>query len=64
MEDDLKYLKELKTTSIYVKWKRTSIFFPIKNDLILFWKMEENLNILANGRRPKFISIWNMTQNL
>ena len=43
MEDNLNSLENGTTNSIFSKWKKTSIF----------WPMEADLNYLENGRRPK-----------
>jgi hypothetical protein len=42
MEDDLYF---------FCKWKTTSIIFKLKTTTT-FDQMQDNLNILANGRRP------------
>ena len=49
MEDDLNFSG---------KWKTTSTFLKMEDDLNFFRKMEENLDLklfLANGGRPQFL---------
>ena len=38
-------------------WKMTSIFFKMEDNLI-FWKIENDLNCLENGRQPQLF--WNL----
>ena len=55
--------KESKQQNLLCKtcsWKITLIFFKWKTTSILL-QMEDNLNILANGRRPQYFCKWNTT---
>jgi hypothetical protein len=55
MEDNLNYLGKWKKTSIiYANERRTQLFRQMKNDIIFFKEMEDNLNFLINGRRFQF----------
>ena len=46
MEDDLNCLG---------KWKATSIFRQLEDDLNYFWKMEDDFNFLLNQRQANFL---------
>ena len=59
LEDDLIFLANGRRPQFFGKWKTTSIFWQMEDDLnflvhgrqpSLFGKMEDDLNILANGR--------------
>jgi hypothetical protein len=45
------YFGKLKMTSKCSKWKTTSVF----------WQMENDLNILSDGRRPEYVDILKAT---
>ena len=44
MEDDLNFVDNGRLPQLFGKWKTTSIFLKMEDDLICF----------GNGRRPKF----------
>jgi hypothetical protein len=48
---------KFKTNSSFGKWKTTLRFGKWKTTSI-FWKMEDYINILENGRRPEYFGKW------
>jgi hypothetical protein len=53
MEDDLIFFKNGRRPQSFGIWQMTSIFIKWKNSSI-FGEMEDDLNIYPNGRRPHF----------
>ena len=49
MEDNPNFMANGSGPQYFGKWKTTSIFWQIEDDLN-FWQMEDNLNVVANGR--------------
>ena len=54
MEDDLNFLENGRRPQFFGKWKKTSAFWKMEDDLIFFGKMEDDLNLKVNGRQPQF----------
>ena len=63
LEDNLNFLANGRHPQYFGKWKTTSIFWKIEDDLIFwgkwkttkyFWKMEDDLNLKEIGRQPQF----------
>jgi hypothetical protein len=60
MEDNLDILSNGRQPKSFVKLKILSIFGKWKTTPI-FWQMEYELNILANGRQPQYFGKWKTT---
>ena len=59
MEDNLNFFINIRQLQFFGKWKTISIFSKLKTRLI-FWQIEDDINIFANGRRPQ--SLVNLRQ--